>query len=149
MAELAKNRRAYFDYHILETLEAGLMLSGQETKSVKTGGAQLTGAYARIGNGEAWLVNAHIKPYKHAGKLDDYDPDHSRKLLLHKKEIEKLATRIEEKGISLLPLELYTSRGRIKVKLGVGKSKKEFDKRETIRRREDKIKMQRAIRRHT
>jgi len=147
MAILAKNRRAYYDYLITETFEAGIVLSGQEVKSAKFGGAQLAGAYAKIMGDEAFLINGHIKPYQHAGKQNDYDPEHSRKLLLHKKEIRKIEERIREKRMTLLPLELFTKAGRIKVKLGIGKSKKEFDKRETIKKHEADRKIQRHLRR--
>jgi len=146
MAELAKNKRAYFDYEILDTFEAGLILTGQEVKSAKNNGAQLTGAYARIIGGEVQLINAHIKPYAYASNLESYDPTQTRKLLMHKVEIEKLTGKIQEKGLTLLPLELYTLRGKIKVKLGLGRSKKKQDKRESIKKREDDRSIRRAMR---
>lgn len=145
MATLAKNRRATFDYEILEKLEAGIVLSGQEVKSAKTGGASLHGSYARVAGGEATLINASIKPYAYASKLEGYDPTRSRRLLLHKAEIFKLEGRIQEKGLTLIPLEMYTSRGKIKVTVGVGRSKKKTDKRETIKRREDERQIARAM----
>ena len=144
MKLLAKNKRAYFDYEISDTFEGGLVLSGQEVKSAKTGGAQLTGSYARIINGEAFLLNAYIKPYKHASHLENYDPNRTRKLLLHKLEIRKLENRINEKGLTLLPLELYTKKGRIKVKLGLGRARKRTDKRELIKKREVERKIKHA-----
>jgi len=147
MSLIVKNKRAFFDYEILDTLEAGVVLTGQEAKSAKTGGMQLTGSFARIAGGEAVLLNAHIKPYKHASGLESYDPNQTRKLLLHKKEIDRLTGRIQEKGLTLIPLEAYTVRGRVKIKIGVGRSKKKLDKRESIKKRETNIKIQRATRR--
>ncbi len=146
MNDLATNRKALRDYAILESVEAGIVLSGQEAKSAKTGGMTLQGAYARISGGQAELINASIKPYRHAGNLEDYDPARTRRLLLHKSEIKRLAGKIEEKGITLVPLAAYAARGMVKVKLGLGKSKKEYDKREDIRTRELNRKIQRRLR---
>lgn len=145
MSLLAKNKKAYFDYQISETLEAGIVLSGQEVKSAKTGGIQLTGAYAKTLAGEIFLINGHIKPYKHASNLSGYDPTRTRKLLLHKSEILKLQGRLQEKGLTLLPLEAYTHRGKIKIKLGLGKAKKKTDKREAIKKRETEKKIRQII----
>lgn len=144
MKILAKNRRAIFDYEIGEKFEAGLILSGQEVKAAKLGQASLTGSYARIHNGEVSLINATIKPYQHASHLEAYEPTRSRRLLLHKHEIQKLSGRLNEKGLTLVPLELYTKKGLVKVLLGVGRSKKRVDKRETIKRRELKKQLERA-----
>lgn len=143
----AKNRRAYFDYAIGEKLEAGIVLSGQEVKSVKSGHASLSGSYAKIHNGQASLINATIKPYAHASGLENYEPTQSRRLLLHKSEILKFDSRLSEKGLNLIPLEIYAKHGRIKILLGVGKSKKKIDKRETIKKREVEKKIARATRR--
>lgn len=147
MKILSKNKRAYFDYAISDTFESGVVLSGQEVKSAKTGGIELTGAYGRISNEEAFLINAHIKPYSHAANLDDYDPTQTRKLLLKKTEIKKLTGRIQEKGLTLLALEAYVKRGFIKIKLGLGRSKKKIDKRDIIKKRESDRKIERATKR--
>ena len=146
MKILAKNRRAFFDYEILDTYEAGVVLTGQEVKSAKTGGISLDGAYARVNSGRATLINAHIRAYTHASNLQSYDPDQTRGLLLHKNEIVKLQDKISEKGLTLIPLEAYTRRGYVKVKLGLGRAKKKTDKRETIKKCETEKKIQRAIR---
>jgi len=143
---LAKNKRAFFDYEISEKLEAGMVLSGQEAKSAKTGGLTLHASFARINARQAELLNAQIKPYAYASSLENYDPAHTRKLLLHKSEIKKLAGRLQEKGLTLLPLEAYIKHGMIKILLGVGRSKKKIDKRETIKRREDERRIARATR---
>lgn len=136
MPIIALNKRARYDYEIQETLEAGLVLSGQETKSIRGGHITLAGSYATFKNDELWLLNAHIPAYKMAGKLTDYDPERSRKLLLHKKEIKYLIGKLREKGLTLIPLKVYTTHRRIKVELGMGRGKKMFDKRETIKKRE-------------
>lgn len=146
MKILAKNKRAFFDYEITEKLEAGLVLSGQEAKSAKTGGLTLHASFARISGEQAELLNAQIKPYKFAGPLPAYDPARTRRLLLHKAEINKLAGRTSEKGMTLLPLEAYVKKGRVKILLGLGRSKKKIDKRESIKKRETEIKIRRATR---
>ena len=146
MKILAKNRRAYFDYEITDKLEAGIVLTGQEVKSAKTGGVSLDGSYARISRGQASLINAHIKAYTHASNLEGYDPTQTRRLLLHKREIGKLENRTSEKGLTLIPLEVYTKNGYVKVRLGLGRAKKKTDKRETIKKRESDRKIQRVIR---
>lgn len=145
MKILAKNRRAHFDYEIGEKLEAGVVLSGQEVKSAKSGNVSLTGSYARVHAGQASLINATIKPYTHASGLDSYQPTRSRRLLLHKHEIRKLENRLNEKGLTLVPLEIYAKKGLVKLLLGVGRSKKQIDKRETIKRRELKKQIERAV----
>jgi len=144
----AKNRRAYFDYEIGEKLEAGIVLSGQEVKSVKLGHASLAGSYAKIQNGQAVLINATIKPYPYASGLENYEPTRSRKLLLHKNQILKLETRLSEKGLNLIPLEIYAKKGLVKLLLSVGKSKKKIDKRESIKRRELKKTIERATKKN-
>jgi SsrA-binding protein len=144
MKSLANNKRAFFDYQILDTLEAGIVLTGQEAKSAKTGGLQLSGSYARVAGGEAVLLNARIKPYAFASGLESYDPEQTRKLILHKSEIDRLLGRLQEKGLTLLPLEAYVKNGRVKIKLGLGRAKKKLDKRETIKKREVTRKIQKA-----
>ncbi len=141
MPVLAVNKRAKFDYEILETYEAGLVMLGHEVKSVKTGHISLKGSYVTLKVGEkklpvAYLINAHIPLYKHAGRLQGYDPDRSRKLLLKKKEINYLIGKKQEQGLTLVPIKLYTRKGFIKLEFGIGKGKKKHDKREAIKKRE-------------
>lgn len=146
MHSLASNKKAYHSYSIEDTLEAGLVLAGHEVKSVREGQASLTGAYVTIRNGEAFLRNAYIGKYKRATNLESYDENRERKLLLHKSEINRLIGKTKEKGLTLIPLELYTSRKRIKLKIGLAKGKKQFDKRESIKKKELKRKIDRTIR---
>ena len=146
MTTLASNRKAFHDYSIEETLEAGLALAGHEVKSVKTGQATLTGAYVTIRAGEAFLRNAYIGKYKQASGLEGIDESRERKLLLHKKEIDRLQSKSKEKGLTLVPLELYTKKGLIKLKFGLGRGKKQFDKRESIKKKELKRSIDRTIR---
>jgi SsrA-binding protein len=146
MSTLAQNRKAFHDYSIEDTIEAGLVLAGHEVKSVKNGQATLTGAYVTIRAGEGWLRNAYIAKYKQASNLEGHDESRERKLLLHRKEIERLQTRTKEKGLTLIPLELYTKKGRIKLKIGLAKGKKQFDKRESIKKKELKRSLDRRVR---
>jgi SsrA-binding protein len=132
---IAENRKALFDYHVLETFEAGIALLGTEVKGIREGTANLRDAYARVEKGEVWLYNVHINPYSHRGYVD-HDPRRKRKLLLHKIEIRKLIGKTVEKGLTLVPLRMYFKRGRIKVAISLVKGKQSHDKRETIRRRE-------------
>jgi SsrA-binding protein len=132
---VADNRKAFFDYHILETIEAGIALLGTEIKAIREGRVNLRDAYARLDNGEIWLLNVHISPYSHTGYAH-HEERRQRKLLMHKHEIMKLAGRVQEKGLTLVPLQLYFKGGRLKVALGLAKGKQAPDKRETIRRRE-------------
>lgn len=149
MPTLATNKKARFDYEILETFEAGIVLSGQEVKSARNGQISLSGAYVVIDRQlHMQLLNASISAYKMAGPLPDYDPNHSRKLLLHKKEIEYLAGKIQQAGLTLIPLSLYTKHSKIKVEIGLARGKKKYDKRETIRDREDKRQISRLLKNH-
>jgi SsrA-binding protein len=140
---LAENRRARFDYDILETYEAGLELTGGEVKSVKEGKMQISGSYAlirppasgRAGAGEAWLTNSVIPPYQPKNVPPDYDPGRNRRLLLRKEELKNLSGRLHEKGLSLLPLRIYAKRGLVKVELGLGRSRKKGDKRDLLKKR--------------
>jgi SsrA-binding protein len=132
---VATNREAYHNYHILETHECGIALTGTEVKSIREGRCNLKDSYGQIRQGEAWLLNAHISPYSH-GNRENHEPLRSRKLLLHKKEILKLASKAQEKGLTLVATRMYFKNGRIKVELAVAKGKKLYDKRETERRRE-------------
>ncbi|NQU83197.1 MAG: SsrA-binding protein SmpB [Parcubacteria group bacterium] len=134
---IAVNKKAYFDYEILESYEAGIVLSGQEVKSVKNNQINLKGAYVTLKDGEAYLTNAHISLYKKAGALKDYSPERPRKLLLHKKELKHLIGKSQEKGLTIIPLKVYTKgRGKIKIEIGIGRGKKKYEKRETTKKRE-------------
>lgn len=132
---VATNREAYHNYHILETHECGIALTGTEVKSIREGRCNLKDSYGQIRQGEAWLLNAHISPYSH-GNRENHEPLRSRKLLLHKREILKLASKAQEKGLTLVATKMYFKNGRIKVEIAVAKGKKLYDKRETERRRE-------------
>ena len=132
---IADNRKAFFDYHILESFEAGIALLGTEVKGIREGTANLRDSYAALDKGEVWLLNLHINPYSHRGYAD-HEPRRKRRLLLHKSEIRKLIGKTTEKGLTLIPTRLYFKNGKVKVTLGLARGKKEHDKRETLRRRE-------------
>lgn len=136
------NRRAFFDYEILEKMEAGINLYGAEVKAVRLGHADLSGSFVKIIGSEAYLVNAKIFPYKYAAP-EGYDERRTRKLLLHKKEIVALKGRIEGSSLSLVPLSMYTTKSFIKVQIGLGRGKKEYEKREKIKKKD----LQRSIER--
>ncbi|MBX4205309.1 MAG: SsrA-binding protein SmpB [Candidatus Doudnabacteria bacterium] len=146
MPTLASNRKAFHSYSIEDTFEAGLVLSGHEVKSMRNGEVSLNGAYVSIRNGEAYLKNAYIGKYKQAANLEGHDENRDRKLLLHKNEILKLVSRLHEKGTTLVPLEIYTSRRLIKLKFALASGKKQFDKRATIKKKETKRTLDRIIR---
>lgn len=129
------NRRARFEYEILETFEAGLVLAGTEVKSIRAGGISLSESYARIRDGEAWLMGMHIPPYKQ-GSFSNVEPNRPRKLLLHREEIARLQNRVNEKGLTIVPLRLYFTRGMAKVLLGVARGKKLWDKRAAAAKRD-------------
>jgi len=132
------NKRAYFDYEILETFEAGIELRGFEVKAIKSGRINLAGSYAIIRNNEVWLLNADIPPYQPKNTPADYDTKRTRRLLLRKIEIKNLIGRVQEKGLTLVPLKVYTKdgNGKIKIEIGLGRSLKKADKRELLRKRE-------------
>jgi SsrA-binding protein len=132
---IADNRKAFHDYHILETFEAGIALLGTEVKGIREGRANLRDSYARVDGGEVWLFNVHINPYTHRGYVD-HDPKRKRRLLLHKYEIRKLIGKTVEKGLTLVPTRMYFKNGKVKVAIALAKGKQAHDKRETIRRRE-------------
>jgi SsrA-binding protein len=132
---VADNRKAYHDYHVLETWEAGVALLGTEVKAIREGRVNLRDSYARLENGEVWLQNVHISPYSHTGYAH-HEERRQRKLLLHRHEINKLSGRVVDKGLTLVPLQMYFKNGRVKVSLALVKGKQAHDKRETIRRRE-------------
>mgnify|MGYP006280640347 CR=1 FL=1 len=141
MAILARNKKAYFDYEVLEKYEAGLKLLGHEVKSVKNGRVSLKGSFVTIKKTtkklpELYLINAHIPKYQHAGNVKDHDPYRSRKLLLNKKEIERLIGKKQEKGLTLVPLKLYTRHSLVKLEFGLARGKKKVDKREDIKRKD-------------
>lgn len=132
---IADNRKAFYDYHVLETFECGIALLGTEVKGIREGQANLRDSYARVDGGEVWLHNVHINPYSHRGYVD-HDPRRKRRLLLHKYEIRKLIGKTVEKGLTLVPTRLYFKNGKVKVSLALAKGKQAHDKRETMRRRE-------------
>jgi len=132
---IADNRKAFHDYHILETFEAGIALLGTEVKGIREGQANLRDSYARVDNGEVWLFNVHINPYSHRGYVD-HDPKRKRRLLLHKYEIRKLIGKTVEKGLTLVPTKMYFKNGKVKVAIALARGKAVHDKRETLRRRE-------------
>jgi len=142
---IATNRRARFNYQITETYEAGMVLLGSEVKSLRAGHADLKDSYASVRGGEMWLVGLRISPYEYA-RDGGHEPERERKLLLHKREIEKIGAKLAEKGLSLLPMSLYFKDGKVKVELGLGKGKAQRDKRETLKRRQADREMQRAMR---
>ncbi|MBF0528435.1 MAG: SsrA-binding protein SmpB [Deltaproteobacteria bacterium] len=143
---VCRNKKASLDYQLEDRYEAGLVLTGTEVKSLRDGRANLTDAYARIIDGEAWLINAHISPYSFA-HFDNHDPERRRKLLLHRKEIKKLYGRTQERGQSLIPLAIYFKEGRAKVELALARGKKAYDKRHTLKQKEADREMARALRR--
>ena len=132
---LAHNRRARFDYTFIKKYEAGLVLTGSEVKSIKTGQASLKGAFVSAYQGELFLTNANIPFYKFAGEIKNYDPTASKKLLLHKKEIAYLLGKVKTEGLTIVPISLYTVRGKVKLSFALAKGKKEYDKRETLKKR--------------
>ena len=138
------NRKARHDYHIQESFEAGVVLKGSEIKSIRAGRVNLSDAYARPENGELWLYNSHIASYD-AASYNTHDPKRPRKLLLHRKEIDDLASKAIQKGLTLVPLKLYIKHGIAKIELGVAKGKKVYDKREAIARRDAEREMERAM----
>jgi SsrA-binding protein len=143
---ITTNRKARFEYHVEAKVECGIALTGTEVKSLRDGSAQLSDSYAIPKSGELWLLNAQIPPYKPAGPLQNHDPKRTRKLLLHRREIDKLHEQQQRAGYSLIPLSLYFKDGRVKVELGVCKGKTGVDKREDIAEREAKREMDRARR---
>ncbi len=143
---VATNRRARYEYHIEETYEAGVALTGTEVKSLRAGRASIGEAYARVENGEVWLYHVHIPPYE-AGSIFNHDPLRRRKLLLHRGEIRRLFGRVQQKGYTLVPLRLYFKRGVAKVELAVARGKRQYDKRAAIEAREAQRRIEKAVRR--
>ncbi len=150
MSILAENKKAYYDYEILEKYEAGLVLSGPEVKSVKANKINLKGSYITIDkNWQIWLVNCHIAPYPPAcGVQKNYTPTRNRKLLLHKKEIASLIGKLQQKSLTALPLKVYTKNGLLKVEIALVRGKKKWDKKELIKKREVEKKIKQSLREH-
>ena len=141
---IARNKRARYDYHILETWEAGIVLTGTEVKSLRNGKATLTDAYGILKDGEVFLLNLHISPYD-AGHQFNHEPERTRKLLLHRKEIRRLIGAVERQGLTLIPLDLYFKHGKAQVTMALGKGKKLHDKRDTERERDANREIARAV----
>jgi SsrA-binding protein len=141
---VARNRKARHEFEILETVEAGMELRGPEVKSIRAGNVSFQDSFARVERGEVWLYSLHISPYEQANRFN-VDPTRPRKLLLSRSEIRRLASKVDEKGLTLVPLDIHFSRGFAKVTLAVGRGKKLHDKRETLRRREQEREAQRAM----
>lgn len=147
MAVYASNKRATYDYEILEKIEGGLVLTGNEVKSIRTGHAKLGGAFVTFHHGEAMLTNAHIAPYRYALKDPLYSPTQPRKILLHQKQLLYLQQKSREAGLTIVPLSLYTKGRQIKIAIALAKGKKKVDKRQSIKKRELDREVRRAIRR--
>lgn len=145
MKILATNKQATFAYHILETFEAGIVLTGQEVKSIKTGKANLKGSFVVFQKDQPYLINANIPPYQPKNAPKNYDPQRARKLLLKKKEIGYLLGKSKEKGLTLIPLKLYTKAGKIKIEIGVAKGKRKPNKKEEIKKREIEREIKREL----
>lgn len=145
MSTLSSNKKARFDYTILDTYEAGIVLSGQEVKSVRSGAARLTGTFVTFHGNIPMLTNAFIPPYKHASHLEGYVPDVSRRILLKKKEINYLRGKLQQKGLTIVPLSLYTKGQRLKLEIGLAQGKKTFDKRRILKERDGKREIARKM----
>jgi SsrA-binding protein len=143
-ANIAENRKAYHDYHLLESFEAGIVLLGTEVKAIREGRVNLRDSYARVEDGEVFLFNVNISPYSHRGYVD-HEPLRRRKLLLRREEIRKLIGKTVERGMTLVPTRMYFKNGRVKVSISLAKGKKEYDKRETIKRRETERETRAAV----
>ena len=143
-SSIAENRKAFHDFHLLDTFEAGLVLLGTEVKAIREGRVNLRDSFARVEDGEVFIYNVHISPYSHRGYAD-HEPLRRRKLLLHKEEIRKLIGKTVERGMTLVPIRLYFKSGRVKVAVSLAKGKKDYDKRETIKRRETERETRAAV----
>ncbi|MBD2139401.1 SsrA-binding protein SmpB [Anabaena sp. FACHB-1237] len=145
---ISDNRQARFLYEIIETYEVGIQLTGTEVKSIRAGRVNLQDGYALLRNGEAWLINVHISPYNASGSYFNHEPRRTRKLLLHRQELRKLIGKVEQEGLTLVPLKMYFKRGWVKLVIALGRGKKLHDKRESLKRRQDQRDMQRAMKRY-
>ncbi len=143
---LAVNRKARHDYHIYDTYEAGLALTGAEIKSMRAGQVNLRDSYVVIRNGEAWVTGMHVAPYRHAADQQDYEPKRDRRLLLHRWEIRRLQAQARERGYTIVPLRLYLKRNRAKLEIALARGKKLYDKRDALRKRETNRQIERALR---
>ncbi len=143
-SSIAENRKAFHDFHLLDTFEAGLVLLGTEVKAIREGRVNLRDSFARVEDGEVFIYNVHISPYSHRGYAD-HEPLRKRKLLLHRSEIKKLIGKTVEKGMTLVPTRLYFKDGRVKVAVSIAKGKKDYDKRETIKKRENERETRAAV----
>lgn len=141
---IATNRKARHDYLIEDSVEAGIVLTGSEIKAVRAGQVNLRDSYATVRDGEMWLVNAHIAPYQQAS-YQNHEPRRDRKLLLHRREINRLTGKLQEKGLTLIPLQMYLKDSRAKVELGLGRGKKLYDKRQSVRERDDQRQISRSL----
>lgn len=144
---IASNRRAFHEYSFVDKLEAGVVLTGTEVKSMRQNGCSLGDGFVRLRGGEAWLVNVHIPPYDRGTFFSQHEPNRDRKLLLHSREIKRLIGTLQEKGLTLIPLRAYFKRGNVKVELGLGRGKKTHDKRQAIKEREARREIERVARR--
>jgi SsrA-binding protein len=142
---VTSNRRAFHEYFVVDSIEAGLALTGTEIKSIRDGKVTISEAYARIENGELWLIGSHISPYSH-GNRANHDPDRPRKLLVHKRQLAELRASVEQKGMTLVPLRLVLRNGRAKVDIGVVRGKKLYDKRQSSADRQSRRDVERALR---
>jgi len=145
---VATNRKAFHDYFVQETFEAGIALTGTEIKSVRAGALNLRDAYAQVRGGELWLENVHISPYEQGNRFN-VDPYRTRKLLMHRKEINRLMGRAQEKGLTIVPLRVYLKKNRAKVEIALVKGKRQYDKRETISQRDATREIERALKTQT
>jgi len=147
-ADLVSNRRATHDYEILETFEAGIVLMGTEIKSIREHGATLQESHIRVMEGEVWLIGCNIAPYKY-GNIHNHEEKRHRKLLMHKREIKKLKVASQEKGLTIIPLSFYLKQGRVKVRIAIAKGKKATDKRADLKEKDEKKRMQQALKQHS
>jgi SsrA-binding protein len=145
MAAYAENRKARFDFDLLSTVEAGLVLSGHEVKSIRSGRVKLDGGYVVVRGGEAYLVGVTIPPYQAANTPKDYDPERPRKLLLTQKELAELDAASEREGLTIVPIKLYNNKQKLKLEIAIARGKKKFDKRETIKKRDTKRDIERIL----
>jgi len=143
---IASNRQARRDYEILDTFECGIALKGSEVKSLRDAKVQLADAHARLIDGEVWLLSLHIAPYSHSGASDGHQTERDRKLLLHRKEIERIRIRLQQERLTLVPLSIYFKDGRAKVELAVGRGRKQYDKRQAVAKRDAQREVERSIR---
>ena len=143
--QVATNKKAYHDYQIIEVLETGISLKGNEVKSIREGGVNLKDSYVRFIKGEVYLIGCHVTPYSHA-RREECEPTRDRKLLMHRREIDKLGIRVQQKGLTLIPLKIYFKKGRCKLEIGLGSGKKLYDKRQDLKSKEARLEIDRAMR---